>query len=286
MSTSSITNVNSKFYIATSEENLCAFSSDFTEYEKLSVPVEGFALTHYHSLLVLVGGVIRGTRDPTNQLWVSADGSSWKQSLPPMRFKRHMTSAVNSSGNPECLVVAGGITETMFECEWSNTVEVFIDGEWFTVKSLPGHPVYKPRSFIHNGTLIIGDEYSCCLRCYCHMESLLASCFQSQEDKKGLQVWKKFHHPGFLSSVLSFGQQLVAFGRKNIEMLHPFTHNWLKVGCMPEHDFYQVMQSFPNNFDMYRAASTVLATGEMILLGDQSSNNGELLLHKASLQCK
>ena len=174
--------LNNKFYIGASyawETNtnasaLCVFSSDFTEcVEKLSVPVEHFALAHYHSQLVLVGGVKPGTWDLTNELLVSADGTNWQPSLPPMRVNRCGASAVNTS---ECLVVAGGYVPQALSSfrhepvhDLVKSVEVLINGEWFTVQPLPS-AIPRPKSYIHNGNLIVisqpisGRSTVCCCR--------------------------------------------------------------------------------------------------------------------------
>ncbi len=248
---------------------LSVVSSDLTEGEILSVPTKEFTLTHYQSQLVLVGGVDPDDwQCPTNKLWVSADGINWQPSLPPLR-ERHQgdphSSAVNT-GSPECLVVAGGYTQT---------VEVLINEEWFIVEPLP-HYLCCPRLHVHNGTLIVTDPDSLSPGNYCRVESLLASRFQSQR-RNGVissrEVWKDFdhHHPSSpprITSMLSFGHQLVIVNSNiDIEVLCPTTREWLKVGDFPEPCL----------------AATVLPTGEVVSIAQESAG---LPLYKASLKCE
>ena len=135
--------------IANAKHELCVFSSDFTEFEKLSVPVEYFTLAHYHSQLVLIGGVTPGTWDLTNETLVSTDGTNWRPSLPPMRVNRCSASAVNI--NDRCLVVAGGSVPF----DWVKSVEILVNEEWFTVHQPLPRIIPAPRSYIHNGVLIV-----------------------------------------------------------------------------------------------------------------------------------
>ena len=78
--------------------------TNHTSWSELSrPPVYDSYLATYQSQLVLVGGSNVKSKY-TNTLWVSADGHSWHQSLPPMsRCCRWPT--VLSSTSPECLIV-------------------------------------------------------------------------------------------------------------------------------------------------------------------------------------
>ena len=44
----------------------------------------GYGISTYRSQLVLVGGLDSTTKQPTNKVWVSDDGSKWEPSLPPL----------------------------------------------------------------------------------------------------------------------------------------------------------------------------------------------------------
>ena len=119
-----------------------------------SVPaMRGFALTTYHSQLVLVGGWTDGKK-VLNTLWTSADGTNWQETLPPMPTSRYGAAVVNtgSSGGPECLVVAGGVREAEKKLD---TVEVLREGQWSTVHPLPEPMHYCFQHSHYNGTIIL-----------------------------------------------------------------------------------------------------------------------------------
>ncbi|MCG8621144.1 MAG: hypothetical protein MJE68_03945, partial [Proteobacteria bacterium] len=69
------------------------------EWTTLDTPVYFFALTTYHSQLVLVGGEEYVGEDvlgePTNKLWILSEDGQWQETLPPMPTPRTDTSAVS-----------------------------------------------------------------------------------------------------------------------------------------------------------------------------------------------
>lgn len=87
-----ILQLNDKVYISTRLNNAgldilsCAPINNLTPWTRLSLPpnIQQFALTTYHSQLVLLGGMSNDSVTILNELWVSDDGKSWQQSLPPM----------------------------------------------------------------------------------------------------------------------------------------------------------------------------------------------------------
>ncbi len=259
---------------------LLSFSLDFTDCVRLSLPVESKALTHYHSQLVLVGEQ-HSYDDPSNELWVSADGINWRQSLPPRRIKRRGVSVINT-GSPECLVVVGGCLA--HKSADVDAVEVLVNEEWFIVQHLP-NSVKDPKCYVHNGTLIvvsrIDDDPAYC----CHVESLLASCVPSQGGEKASQscdTWKSFNKLDELcmswsrfSSFLSFQQQLVAFTRYSIEMFCPFSQTWIKLGNLPEVEY-----GFYNGL-----TSMVLTTGDIAILV-KAPQEFDITVYTASFKSK
>ena len=227
------------------------------------LPVKRFALTHYRSQLVIVGGIERWSGHCTNKLWVSANGTHWEPFLPPMRIGRSHASAVNISPQ-EYLVVVGGVSDH----KWVNTVEVLINKEWFTVQPFLGHPNY-PRAHLYNGNLIVtemqGTSYSSWRGGFCRIDSLLAPCFQSKKALSPRNVWKEFPLAS-TPCILSMGQQLVAVCGSDFGVLCPTTNHWLKI---------------PTRH--YCMDATILPTGEMMVIG--GGRNG-LSIFKASLKCK
>ena len=118
-------------------------------------PTERYALTTYHSQLVLVGGRDPFTSETSNMLWtLSSDvGMNWQPSIQEMPTKRYGASAMNT-GTPEYLVVAGGMGVGDYNY-YLNTVEVFTGKEWCTVEPLPQNCCY------HKCTLHGGKYYLC-----------------------------------------------------------------------------------------------------------------------------
>ena len=287
--------LNGRLYIAAGDNCQgcsCGFSVDLnllsvfdvssSELRVLSAPpVERFALTHYHSQLVLVGGVKPGispNKRPTDELWASTDGTDWKPLLPPMRIKRSDASAVNT-GSPEYLVVVGGVPIDRFQ--WTTTVEVLINKEWFIVQPLPS-PLNYPRAWIHNWSLIVTEVKSqtpssiqpgCC----CHLDALLAPCFQPEETEKTSSceefpigatpsVWREFPI-GATPCMLSFGHQLIAVCGSIFGVLCPSTDTWLPIPVGPA-----------------CLGGTVLPTGEILMVGNETSR--DLSIYQGSLKCK
>ena len=218
-------------------------------------PTERYALTTYHSQLVLVGGRELSTFEPSNMLWtLSSDaGMKWHPSIQEMPTKRYGASALNT-GTPEYLVVAGGMGVGGYALD---TVEVFTGKEWCTVEPLPNICSY-------NKCTIHGGKYYLCPRpqAYCcDIKSILKSCEQSGINKAPFPVWSQFEFPLEYSSQASFGQHLISIGgitnnsyrSPYIFALSPLSQSWVHVGKLP--------------IVLNRAASIVLPTGELVVIG-------------------
>ena len=193
--------------------------ADLGSWAPFSVPaVRGFALTTYHSQLVLVGGWTDGKK-VLNTLWASADGTNWQETLPPMPTSRYGAAVVNtgSSGGPECLVVAGGKKgpEKIID-----TVEVLTEGQWSTVSPLPISCCFQHHFIFHNGGV-----YLCADRnmFYCQLHSLLASDEQSSP-------WQTMSTPCVMDLV-SFQGHLLCLEHR-INAYCPLQQCWVCVGKM------------------------------------------------------
>lgn len=117
--------------------------------------VTEFALSTYHSKLVLVGGKEQSVFSKcTNKLWASGDGINWQPSLPPMPTKRFSPVAVNT-GDPEYLVVAGGVVP--FSHMIADVAEVWLGKEWATLQPLPLR-YHNIAHTLHNGNLFLGGS--------------------------------------------------------------------------------------------------------------------------------
>ena len=231
--------LNGRLYITSklyNHHHLYVINSDFTGWrEWLSVPVTAFALTHYHSQLVLVGGREPGTDNPSNKLWMSADGTDWQPSLPPMRMKCAGAVAVNT-GSPECLVVVA-----------RHGVEVFVNDEWLTATPLPS-PRSPYSAHIHNGNLIV-NYYN--YYWSCRVQSLILP--QQETERTAPTLWRECKHNFFLECFFCFGQQLVSAGERMI-VLDPSTGKWVQLADPP----------------CYVVAGTILPTGELVVVDSYS----------------
>jgi hypothetical protein len=200
--------------VASSAHGIWVADSDYSDWKELDAPSHCSSLSTYHSQLVLVGGYINDR--PTNKVWVSDDGYSWNTSLPPMPTARMWPTVVNT-GTPEYLLVAGG------DPSRDKVVEVLMEGQWWSLPSLPyTHFVYGAAT-IHGRTLHISGVY-------CDLQALLASRQAPnntvRSDPDGL--WSEFHffhlfHPvSFQGKLLcsidnellvSYDDSLVSIGR-------------------------------------------------------------------------
>ena len=219
-------------------------------------PTERYALTTYHSQLVLVGGRDPFTREPSNMLWtLSSDaGMNWQPSIQEMPTKRWGASAMNT-GTPEYLVVAGGKECSVYELD---TVEVFTGKEWCTVDPLPQNCCYH-KCILHGGKYYLCGGYPQNIAYCCDIKSILKSCDQSGINKAF--VWSQFEFPLKYSGLASFGQQLISIGgitndsyrSPDIFALSPLSQSWIHVGKLP--------------IELDSAASIVLPTGELVVIG-------------------
>ena len=238
-------------------------------------PTYYYALTTYNSQLVLVGGLDIDNRELSSKLWslVCATGVKWNSSgIKEMRVKRWEATAVNV-GNPECLVVAGGLGA---DNSILDIVEVYNGQEWFIVEPLPCQCSHL-KSTLHEGKYYLcggnhqgTDIYSC------NPKLLVKSCKQSTSSITPL--WNKFQVPLKHSSLASFGQHLVAIGGKqlvispDIVALSPFSQLWILVGKMP--------------IALHSCASIGLPSGELVVIGGHTETTHCARVYKAKIRGK
>ena len=213
-------------------------------------PTEGYALTTYHSQLVLVGGRGPFNHEPSNKLWtLSSDAEmNWQPSIQEMPTKRWGASAMNI-GTPEYLVVAGGVGVDDSELD---TVEVFTGKEWCTVEPLP-EPCSYLKWALHEGKYYLFDSYR---QSYsCDIKLFLKSCEKSCLNMRQFPLWSQSKVPLKNSSPASFGQHLISTGGRSSDMfaLSPLSQSWVHVGKLPA--------------TLSSAASIVLPTGELVVIG-------------------
>ena len=247
----------------------------------IDTPVYLFALITYHSQLVLVGGreIIVGKyefewRDGpvTNKLWTFTGPYQWSETLPPMTSKRHRVSAVEFTDN---IIVVGGEND---EGRNIDIIEVYNGHHWAEAQCLLPKPCYHMKSTVLNGHWYLmggigqGKEVY-----YASLDSLVASCRPSEKPLPS--VWKKLPDiPDVRSSTAVFGNGLITVGGgypspiSSIHAYSPHTQSWVHVGNM--------------RFPLYSTCTTVLPTGDLMVIGGFCSFSGsiESSVHKASLK--
>lgn len=212
-------------------------------------------------MLVLVGGFVPDTSNPTNAIWVSSDeGASWHTSILPCMNENRISPSVVNAGHPECLVVAGGIGQPMSSSRdnvWVSTVEVLVRGQWVMVQSLPPPVIENPRAIIHNGNYMIFTVTTNSRReqgYTCRVNSLLQTQFQPQNDTAEdieIDLWKLFSHPSGLCNMLSFRQELVAVDRTtSIIVRCPVSQQWVKVAEHPQPALFSVSAAVSPNANL------------------------------------
>ena len=244
-------------------------------------PTERYALTTYHSQLVLVGGREPSTLEPSNMLWkLSSDARmKWEPSIQEMPTKRWGASAMNTE-TPEYLVVAGGVGVHDPQLD---AVEVFTGKEWCIVEPLPKPYVYLKWA-LHKGKYYLCGGYPHNnFMYYCDLKLLLKSCEQSGGNKTPFLLWNQFQVTQLVRSApASFGQHLISVGgvpqfsdrgriSPNIIALSPLSQKWVLVGKLP--------------IALQSAASIVLRSGELVVLGEDTGISRECTrVFKATLR--
>ena len=227
-----------------------------------------FALTTYHSQLVLVGGREYVSENVmgniTNKLWTLSEHGQWQEPLPPMRTKCHSACAMSYGDH---LLVAGGVT---LETGISNFVEVYNGNHWSFAQTLPisyrdlKSAILDQHWYLMGGVighLLSTYKYNTAVH-YASIDSLIASC-QPSEISQPSSVWKRLTGaPHIHSSTAVFGGRLIAVGGKNYPYdtlnIHAYsfqTNSWIHVG--------------DTLFKSSNTCSLVLPTGELMVVGIQ-----------------
>ena len=230
----------------------------------LDTPVYWFALTIYHSQLVLVGGRkyvgknIVGER--SNKLWTLSEDGHWQEILPPMPKTCGSPSAV--SHGDHLLVISDELPST-------NEVYVYNGHHWTSVQH-PPQQLYSIRSTIFNGDwyLMGVKEYSL-QQTYVYsasLDSLLASC-QPSETSQPSFVWKRLTDvPRGRCYPIVFGNRLIALGCKSsitaTTSLHAYSSLWLHVRDTPlsSSGFFPCAVVLPSNELMIVRGQTAFQT--------------------------
>ena len=237
-------------YGSRKEAVLYSYAPATDTWQTIATPVYDFALTTYHSRLVLVGGNNRDDGERSTKLWTLSEDGQWQETLPPMETACVDTSAV--SHGDHLLVIDGDRKE----------VNVYNGHYWAKAKGLP-EKLHGIKSTLFNSDLYVAgwrEVYSASL------DSLIASC-QPSETSQPYSVWNKL--PGIPEGYLcpvAFGGRLVSVQTSAIYAYNPSDRTWMIAG------------ETPGYFSLVSCA-TVLPRNELIVICDGN-------MSKASLICK
>lgn len=163
---------------------LCS-SLEFKSWTRLPTSdILFFGLSTYHSKLVRVGGTRYDGKESedSGEVFVSDDGITWHDSLPPMPTKRSQPTVIYSA---EYLVVAGG-SSTSPDFHFLDTVEALVDGQWYTIEPIP-IPCCVTNGCFHHGKFFMTPSprgaYTYMVFFF-EVETLLAQCAESAAGKE------------------------------------------------------------------------------------------------------
>ena len=188
-------------------------------WDMVDTPVYGFALTVYHSQLVLVGGReyvsenVEGRQ--SNELWTLCDDGQWQLNLPPLEASCSGASAVSHGDH-------------LFVITSQHRVHVYNGQKWARTEDPP--PLLRIKSSVVNGCCYVielerGEVYCASL------DSLIASCQPNETPQISSSVWKRLPNTPVGSCPIKFGNRLVAVGLSTICAFFPPT--WVDVGNSP-----------------------------------------------------
>ena len=205
----------------------------------MDTPVFLFALTTYHSQLVLVGGceyVGERVLGPlTNKLWSLDEQNEIQETLHPMRVRRYGATAVSHGDH---LLVAGGTSDGT----WLDVVEVYSGHNWSSAQPLPKPYLNMKSTVLDDHWYLMGGFAQGKVVYYASLDSLIAS-RQPSETSQPSFVWKRLpdvHNSQSTPTV--FGNRLTAIGGRPrngklpISSIHAFsthTQSWVHVGDLP-----------------------------------------------------
>ena len=243
-------------------------------WDILDTPTYSYALTTYHSQLVLVGGINPDTERATSQLWVLDKQHKWIQPLPPMTTRRCQASAVSVDGH---LIVAGGCSDG----DALDEVVMYDGHQWRKVQPLPRACSWVKSAVHKNWYLAGGRMEQKNEQGYVIYHTSLDSLIATKDNAGKLSVWKKLPDAPLKWSAPAVPRnQLITVGggiNDYSSAIHAYsttTNSWVHVGDLPD--------------ACYSPDSVVLPTGELLVVGTRlglasflfrANIRGELGLH-------
>lgn len=255
--------------VSAGQARLYVYTAEEDSWDVIDTPVYWFALTTYHSQLVLVGGVVYSDDSFSNRLWILDTNKyeQWQETLPPMFSKRFNSSAVS---HVDYLVVAGG--EDMDG--YLDTVEVYDGQQWTEIQPLP-YPSANMKSAVFKGHWYLMGGYGQGEEVYfASLDTIVDSCDLGD---RSVSLWERLADVPFLqnSSPAVLGKRLIAVGgrsgRQNYSRaIHAYSHNtqsWVVVGVIP--------------VEISNTCTSVLPTGELLVVGGQPAKDSNMVFKVA-----
>ena len=202
-------------------------------WDTIDTPVYWFALTTYHSQLVLIGGwEYVGEKlfgELSNKLWTLSEHGQWQETLPPMP---------TSCGNGASAVNHGDHLLVISDDYPNNKVHIYDGYKWASAQH-PHHRLSSVKSTVFNDHwYLMGEELSLTQKTCVYsasLDSLIASC-QPSETSQPSSVWKSLPDVPFVFCCLAvFGNRLIAVGGGgggggSLHAYSSFTQSWVHVG--------------------------------------------------------
>ena len=193
-------------------------------WDSMEAPVYNFALTVYHSQLVLMGGWEYEYVDeddiwrPSNKVWTLGEDGQWQTTLPPLE-----------TASTDALAVSHG--DHLFVID-SVGVYIYNGHSWARAqRRTTGLTMPPTKSTVIDGcwyVMSINGEVR-----YASLDSLIASSGPSQTPRSS-SVWERLPNtPVGGCSPVKFGNRLIAVGGRTIYGFSPVRQSWVEVGDVP-----------------------------------------------------
>ena len=190
------------------------------KWDTMDTPVYDFALTVYHSQLVLVGGLEYVCEDdvgrPSNKVWTLGEDGKWQTTLPPLERTCTDASAVSHGDH-------------LFVTDSVKRVFIYNSRYWATAQ----HPTFTAFTTILQpikSTIVDGYLYVTHIDGevrYASLNSLIASSGPSQTPQSS-SVWEKLPDTPRGCSTVKFGNRLIAVGERAIYAFSPIIQFWVE----------------------------------------------------------
>ena len=248
---------------STDEARLYTYIPKKESWHVVETPAYWFALTTYHSKLVLVGGVEVENNSTTDKLWTLHE-QFLDSCIPSMGSKRFNASAISHSDH---LVVAGG--EDLEDDLLLNIVEVYDGYQWTEVQSLPSQCSSMKSTLYKRCWCLMGGYGQGEHVYFCSLDKIVDSCKSS--DIYVEDLWGKLPDVPFCnSSPAVLGSRIIAIGGRQstcyghaVYAYSQKSESWLLVGELP--------------YEIYNTCTSVLPTGELMVIGGQPTENTNIV---------